>query len=104
VYGVALPQSRAVRSIHPLGRRSLEGLELKLLLSPRLHVRPLRKLLYDLPGIPHATGHIQNGLVADDVGKAVDLSEELRLKAVDVLSLSEAFGYHVGASVGQDAS
>ena len=75
-----------------------------MLLFSRRHVRPDRKRLAELPGVHHATRHIQNGLVADDVGEAVDLSEEMRLKAVNVLPLSEGCGYHVGASVGQDAS
>ena len=48
--------------------------------------------------------HIHDGFVADDVREAVDLSEELRLRAVDVLSLPEACSHHRGANVHKNAS
>ena len=61
-------------------------------------------MLYDLPSIPHATGHVQDGLVADDVGQADDLPEELRLHAVDVFPLPEAGSDHRCTDIYQDAS
>ena len=58
-------------SIPPRRGRSLKGylpLRFELLLPSRLEVRPLCELLHDLPRVPHATCHVQDGLVSDDVG------------------------------------
>ncbi len=62
-------------------------LRFQLFLSSRLQSRSQCKGLHDLPGGPHATGHIQDGFVGDDVGEAVDLSEELSFGSVDIFPL-----------------
>ena len=99
-------------SLASLGRRpllpvrscgTLGSLGLELLLPLGLQLGSQRQRLHDLPGIPHAAGHVHDGLVADHVGEAVHLSEELGLEPVDVLSLPEACCHHGCASVYQDA-
>ena len=74
VYGSLLPAC-------PLG--------LDLLLPPSLEVGSQRQRLNNFPRVPQAAGHVQDGLVADDVGEAVDLPEQLGFDAVDVLSLPQ---------------
>ena len=49
-----------------------------LLLPLCLQLCSLCQLLHNLPGIPHAACHVQDGLVANDIGEAVDLPEQLR--------------------------
>ena len=59
---------------------------LELPLSFGLQVCPQCEGLHDLPGVPHAARHVHDGLIADYVWKAVDLSEELCLCTVYILS------------------
>ena len=62
------------------------------------------KRVHYLPRVPHAARHIHDCFVADDVREAVDLSEELRLRAVNVFSLPESCSHHRGANVHENAS
>ena len=87
----------------PLLKRSCISLAVSIFIS-LLTSKYSSKRVHYLPRIPHAARHIHDGFVADDVGEAVDLSEELRLRAVDILSLPEACGHHQGANLHRDAS
>ena len=68
-----------------------------------MEVYPHCKRLHYFPRISHTACHVHDGFVADDVGKAVNLSEELRLSEVYVFSLPEPSCHHRSADIHQDA-
>jgi hypothetical protein len=68
-----------------------------------LQVGPLGKWLHNLLGVPNAAGHVHDTPVADDVGQAVDLPEELGLQAVNILPLPQPGCHHGGPGVDKNA-
>ncbi len=71
-----------VRSRSQLGV-PLIGLQLSL--SPKANSWHHQDRVYESSGVPDASSHVLEDLEADEVGEAVELLEELRFSAVDVL-------------------